>query len=251
MRKRIIAGNWKMNLMPEDAIQLAKAINNIKLDVNEQIAVFPSSIYLVSIKNTVDSSVRVGAQNAYYENSGAFTGEVSLSQLRAIGIDTIIIGHSERRDIFGETHDLLHQKVNAAAALDMTIFFCCGEQLADREQGNHFSVVEKQLADSLFQLDPEQMKNVVIAYEPVWAIGTGVTATSEQAEEMHAHIRSLLSTKYGDAVAQSTSILYGGSCKPSNAGELFSQPNIDGGLIGGAALTYEDFKGIIKAGQLV
>ena len=240
-----------MNLLPDEALDLVEKINGIPTEDHEVIAVFPSLIYLHQLHARAASSIVIGAQNAYFEPKGAFTGEVSVHQLAAMGIHTLLVGHSERRDIFGESNALLKHKVDAAIRLGMTVFFCCGEQLSDREEGQHFQQVSQQLKESLFHLNDKEMQQVVIAYEPVWAIGTGVTASAEQAEEMHAFIRNLISEQYGESTANATSIIYGGSCKPSNAAELFAQKNIDGGLIGGAALAFEDFEAIIKAGQLV
>jgi triosephosphate isomerase len=192
-------------------------------------------------------TVAIAAQNCAAENSGAYTGEVSAAMLKSAGIGYVILGHSERRAYYGETDAILAKKVLLALEHGLTPIFCCGEVLSEREQNQHLGVVKTQLADALFHLTAEQFSHIVIAYEPVWAIGTGVTATAAQAQEMHAYIRGVLAEHYGAAVANATSILYGGSCKSSNAGELFANPDVDGGLIGGASLDPADFIGIVKA----
>lgn len=250
MRKKITAGNWKMNLSYSEAEQLVAGIAKVSQEENEEIVVFCPSIYLKSLIDQYGKSVQIGAQNGYHEDNGAYTGEVSFLQLKNIGVNNVLIGHSERRDIFTESNALLKEKVTKAIDLGLTVFFCCGEQLEQRESNNHFSVIEKQLNESLFHLNEQQITKIVIAYEPVWAIGTGKTASAAQAEEMHQFIREQLSNKYSETRAQNTSILYGGSCKPSNASELFSQPNIDGGLIGGASLSFSDFIAIAEAQKI-
>ena len=250
MREKIIAGNWKMNLSWEEANNLANQLAKQRKHEEEQIVVFSPNIYLKSLIDAYGDHLSIGAQNGYSEDSGAFTGEVSFKQLRELGVKHVLIGHSERRDLFQETDLLLKKKVSKAVELGFTIYFCCGEHLEERDADLHFSVIEKQLNNSLFHLSEDQFNQVVIAYEPVWAIGTGKTASTEQAEEMHAFIRSLLQKKYSEKVAVSTSILYGGSCKASNAQDLFSQPNIDGGLIGGASLQCADFSAIIEAQKI-
>lgn len=245
MRKKIVAGNWKMNLTKGEGASL---VDGIVTSNKCETFIFPPFIHLNSLKDAaLEKGVFIGAQNCYFEENGAFTGEVSISQLKDIGMLAVLVGHSERRSIFNETDDLLRKKVDAALANGITPFFCCGETLEERKSNQHFDIVQQQLEKALFHLDIDRITEVVIAYEPVWAIGTGETASPEQAEEMHADIRSFLTNKYGSEVAQSISLLYGGSCKPSNAKELFSQPNIDGGLIGGAALKAEDFNQIIAA----
>lgn len=250
MREKITAGNWKMNLSWEEANNLANQLAKQPKNAEEQIVVFSPNIYLKSLIDAYGNHLSIGAQNGYSEDSGAFTGEVSFKQLRELGVKHVLIGHSERRDLFHETDLLLKKKVSKAVELGFTIYFCCGEHLKERDADLHFSVIEKQLNNSLFHLSEAQFNQVVIAYEPVWAIGTGKTASTEQAEEMHAFIRSLLQKKYSEKVAVSTSILYGGSCKASNAQDLFSQPNIDGGLIGGASLQCADFSAIIEAQKI-
>jgi triosephosphate isomerase len=193
------------------------------------------------------TKVEVAAQNMHFEKSGAFTGEISASMLKSVGVHIVILGHSERREYFGETDALLAKKVDAALANKMDVIFCFGEVLADRKADNHFKVVESQVKNGLFHLESTTWKNIILAYEPVWAIGTGETASPEQAQEMHAFIRKIVADKYGNDVAENVSILYGGSVKPSNARDIFSKPDVDGGLIGGAALNIEDFKAIIDA----
>jgi triosephosphate isomerase (TIM) len=249
MRKKIIAGNWKMNLLHNEAQALANAVSLLGQSNEQEVVIFPSAIFLAQLQKEVGSKIKVGAQNAYFEDNGAYTGEISMQQLKSIGINTVLIGHSERRDLFHETHTDLRNKVDKAIELGMSIFFCCGEHLEERNAGHHFQRIEKQLNDSLFHLPSDRFTSVVIAYEPVWAIGTGVTASKEQAEEMHAFIRGLIASKFGNDIAASVPILYGGSCKPENARELFDQPNIDGGLIGGASLKAIDFEAIIKAAE--
>ncbi len=193
------------------------------------------------------STIEVIAQNMHFEESGAYTGEVSASMLKSVGVQTVILGHSERRAYFNETNEMLAKKVTTALNHEMAIIFCCGEQLADRKANNHFKIIENQLTEALFNLKKEDWKNIILAYEPVWAIGTGETATPEQAQEMHQFIRKTLATTYDNEVANNTSILYGGSVKPNNAKAIFSQPDVDGGLIGGASLNADDFTEIIKA----
>jgi triosephosphate isomerase len=250
MRKKITAGNWKMNLSWEEADGLANQLAHQPKHQEEQIVVFSPNIFLKSLIDAYGEHLEIGAQNGHSEDSGAYTGEVSFKQLRELGVKHVLVGHSERRDLFHESNELLKIKVSKAIELGFTVYFCCGEHLEDREADLHFSVIEKQLNQSLFHLSETQFNQVVIAYEPVWAIGTGKTATTEQAEEMHAFIRTLLQQKYSEEVATSTSILYGGSCKASNAHDLFSQPNIDGGLIGGASLQFADFNAIVEAQKI-
>lgn len=244
-RKKIVAGNWKMNLSIKEAKSLVK---EIETDDSCTTYIFPPAIFLTALQlDAQKKGISIGAQNAFHEDKGAFTGEVSMEQIKDIGMDAVLVGHSERRSIFNEDDALLKLKINAALAKNLMPFFCCGETHQERIAKNHFEVVGRQIENALFHLDIDTIVKIVIAYEPVWAIGTGETATAEQAEEMHAHIRSLLERQYGNEIAQSVPILYGGSCKPNNAQELFSQPNIDGGLIGGAALKAEDFNQIIKS----
>lgn len=251
MRRKIVAGNWKMNKVFADAEALIAEIAD-KLEISEtgqqDVILCPPSLYLEMATDIAEESVfSVGAQNMHENDAGAFTGEISGPMLSAMEVEYCIIGHSERRKYFGEDHKLLAKKLDAAIRNDIRPIFCCGELLPEREAGTHFEVVKKQLDESLFHLSPEQFGQVVIAYEPVWAIGTGVNATPAQAQEMHAYIRNLVSGKYGQELADETSILYGGSCNSSNARELFSQPDVDGGLIGGASLDADEFLKIVTS----
>ncbi|MFD1614356.1 triose-phosphate isomerase [Gelatiniphilus marinus] len=251
MRKQIVAGNWKMNndlaASKKLAKQVAKKLKKDKVK-NTKVIIAPTFVSLASaVKATKKSRVKVAAQNMHFEESGAFTGEISAKMLKSVGVKTVILGHSERREYFAETDALLAKKVDAALANKMNIIFCFGEVLADRKSGNQETVVENQIKNALFHLKADAFKNIVLAYEPVWAIGTGETASPEQAQDMHAFIRKTMADKYGADVANSTSILYGGSCKPTNAKEIFSKPDVDGGLIGGAALNADDFLAIVNA----
>ena len=251
MRKNIVAGNWKMNndlsASTKLAKQVAKKVKEAKLK-GTKVIIAPTFVNLERVAKAIKKSkVKVAAQNMHFEKNGAFTGEVSAEMLKSIGVKTVILGHSERREYFGETDEMLAKKVDAALANKMKVIFCFGEVLADRKSNNQEKVVESQIKNGLFHLDASALKNIVLAYEPVWAIGTGETASPEQAQEMHAFIRKTLANKYGKEIADNTSILYGGSCKPSNAKEIFSKPDVDGGLIGGAALNADDFFGIIDA----
>ena len=252
MRTKIIAGNWKMNINRDEAMQL---VNDISAEIQNhdingnRVMVFPP---FLSIQGAQDASgrdgrVEVGAQNMHQAASGAYTGEVSAKMLLNVHVTTVILGHSERREYFHETDELLQQKVDAALKNGLEVVFCFGEKLDERHLGNHFTVVEKQLRKALFHLSKEDWKNIILAYEPVWAIGTGMTATPEQAQEMHAFIRKTISDNYSEALAEGVSILYGGSVKPNNAEEIFGKPDVDGGLIGGASLNAQDFAAIIKA----
>jgi triosephosphate isomerase len=239
MRKKIVAGNWKMNLLSAEAEVLGRKVKAASAEIKGvEVLLFPPSIYLQTL---AEIAVPVGAQNFYPAENGAFTGEISITQLKDCGATHALIGHSERRAIFGEKADFLKQKVDSAVAHAITPVFCCGEPLEIREAGTELAYVKKQLEESLFHLSAENMQNCIVAYEPVWAIGTGKTATVAQAEEMHLSIRTWISEKYNDAVAQNCSIIYGGSCNVSNAEELFSSPNVDGGLIGGASLQADSF----------
>lgn len=253
MRKKIVAGNWKMNKDAVEAMGLTSEIVNIHRDEimhNTEVVIIPPFVHLHGLYNLIkDSKVKLGAQNCSEHESGAYTGEVSAAMLKSYNVQYVIVGHSERRQYFGETNALLAKKVDKVLAHGMLPIYCCGETLDERNAGNHFSVIESQVSEGLFHLSNEQMKNVVIAYEPVWAIGTGVTASNEQAQEVHAFIRNLLTKQYGNEIAQGITIQYGGSVKPDNAAELFAQPDIDGGLIGGASLKSRDFIEIIKACQ--
>lgn len=246
MRKRIVAGNWKMNLDWSEAKALADSIKELEIDQIEVI-IFPSSLYLTALALENDSNIKIGAQNAYPKPSGAYTGEQSFSQLKAIGVTHVLIGHSERREYFAESNAFLKEKVDACLELGLTPVFCCGEALAIRENKDEKSFVTNQIKESLFHLSAEEFSKCVLAYEPIWAIGTGLTASSEQAEEMHLCIREFIADKYGNQVAESISILYGGSCNEKNAKELFACENVDGGLIGGAALKSASFSQIIQA----
>lgn len=242
MRRKIVAGNWKMNLSPSEANELfnnLKAAQNIPSDVS--LYIYPTSLYLDSFLKEGSADYQVGAQNFYPKDNGAYTGEISIAQLKEMGVKSVLIGHSERRAYFGEHDEFLKAKVDAALEKEMHVMFCCGEPLKIREEESQNVFVKEQIEASLFHLNEEQIKKVTIAYEPVWAIGTGLTASTEQAEAMHAEIRNWLTEKYGIAIANDISILYGGSCNASNAKELFACPNVDGGLIGGAALKAESF----------
>ena len=251
MRKNIVAGNWKMNNDLKATRKLVKQIRKSIKDVeltNTRVIVAPTFVNLAgAVKRSKKSKIEVAAQNMHQASSGAYTGEVSAEMLKSIGVKTVILGHSERRAYFGETDALLAEKVNTALANKLEIIFCFGEELTDRKAGNEESVVEGQIKNALFHLDADAFKNIVLAYEPVWAIGTGETATPEQAQDMHAFIRKTLSAKYGNDISDSVSILYGGSVKPANAKEIFSKPDVDGGLIGGASLKAEDFYAIVNA----
>jgi len=251
MRKKIVAGNWKMNKTFQEADELMCDIDEAleELDgVETEVIVCPPFVYLELAKDIArEGAFFVGAQNLNDNESGAFTGEVSAPMLKSLDIDYVIIGHSERRAYFKETHEMLARKVDLAISHDLCPIFCCGELLPERNAGMQEQIVKKQLEESLFHLPEKEFQKVVIAYEPVWAIGTGVTATSEQAQEMHAFIRGLVIEKYGKAVADDLSILYGGSCNSKNAKELFANPDVDGGLIGGASLKSEEFIKIIKS----
>ncbi|MGB1283572.1 MAG: triose-phosphate isomerase [Polaribacter sp.] len=251
MRKKIVAGNWKMN---NDKKATKKLIKGIKKSIkklpleNTRVIVAPSFVNLSSaIKRAKKSNIEVAAQNMHQAKNGAFTGEISAEMLTSMGIKMVILGHSERRTYFGETDKILAEKINAVLENGLETIFCFGELLEDRKSDHHFSVVENQLKNALFHLDASAWKNIVLAYEPVWAIGTGETASPEQAQEMHAFIRNSIEKQYTKEIAENVSILYGGSVKPANAVEIFSKPDVDGGLIGGAALNTADFTAIIKA----
>ncbi|CAM4111252.1 triose-phosphate isomerase [Gillisia hiemivivida] len=249
MRKNIVAGNWKMN---NDLAETQELISHLKLQMVKEptakVYVAPSFVNLYntfqSLKGTV---VNVAAQNMHYAENGAYTGEVSAKMLKSIGVNTVILGHSERRALFNETDELLAKKVNAALENDMEIIFCFGEELKDRKSDKHFEVVKEQLENGLFHVEKDAWKNIVLAYEPVWAIGTGETASPEQAQEMHKYVRSLVTDKFGKDIAQDVSILYGGSVKPNNAAEIFEKEDVDGGLIGGASLKAIDFLNIVNS----
>ena len=251
MRKKIVAGNWKMNMNLKEGLDLAGSINtyfqNKGLSKAEVVLCTPF-IHLSGVSEILkNSKIRFGAQNCASESSGAFTGEVSCDMIKSTGASYVIIGHSERRTFYKEDDKLLNKKTHLAVKSGLYVIFCCGELLPEREANNQFQVVKKQLEDGLFDISEDDFNKIVIAYEPVWAIGTGLTATPDQAQEMHKYIRNLLSKRYSEKEAGETSILYGGSCKPSNAAEIFAKPDVDGGLIGGASLKQEDFCAIVNA----
>lgn len=250
MAKKIVAGNWKMNKNLQEGIELAKGLNEaLAADKpNCDVIICTPFIHLAKVSEIIDHKViGIGAENCADKASGAYTGEVSAEMVKSTGAEYVILGHSERREYYNETPEILKEKVELALANGLKVIFCIGESLAQREANEQNAVVKAELEGSVFHLSAEQFKNIVIAYEPIWAIGTGKTATAEQAEEIHAYIRSVVAEKYGKEIADETSILYGGSCKASNAPELFAKPDIDGGLIGGASLKVADFKGIIDA----
>lgn len=248
MRKHIVAGNWKMN---NGLIQTESLIAELKQQSktsDAEVMIAPTFTNLWhAFQSTKQTEIEVIAQNMHFAENGAYTGEISAGMLSSLGIKTVILGHSERRAYFNETDESLAKKVDAALANSMRIIFCFGEELTDRKAGKEESVVGDQIRNALFHLDADAFKNIVLAYEPVWAIGTGETASPEQAQDMHAFIRKTLAEKYGNAVADEVSILYGGSVKPNNAKEIFSKPDVDGGLIGGASLKAEDFFAIVNA----
>ena len=249
MRKKIVAGNWKMNTLPAEGVELAKGVAAGRKDVCDCVSliVCPPFTHLSSVIETLKgSNVEVGAQDCASEAKGAYTGEVAASMIAALGCKYVILGHSERRQYYGETSETLNKKMAQAYANNLTPIYCVGENLEEREAERHFDVVKAQIEEVVFNLSEEQFRNLVIAYEPVWAIGTGKTATADQAQEIHAYIREVLRSKFG-AAAEECAILYGGSCKPSNAGEIFAKADVDGGLIGGAALVADDFLAIGKA----
>jgi len=248
MRKKIVAGNWKMNKDYEESKNLVtKLLNSCNTDKADLIIAPPFINLLSSIKILENSSIKVAAQNMHYADSGAFTGEISGSMLKSIGVGYVILGHSERRTYFNETDELLSRKVDSALSHEMHIIFCFGEELNDRKSGLENSVVKSQLKNALFHLPPSSWDKIILAYEPVWAIGTGETASPEQAQDMHAFIRSTISSAYSYDLANSISILYGGSVKSSNAKEIFSKSDVDGGLIGGASLDADHFGMIVNA----
>ncbi len=250
MRKKIVAGNWKMNMNLQEGIALAKELNDT-LTANKpscEVIICTPFIHLASIAQFLDQSIiGLGAENCADKEKGAYTGEVSAEMVKSTGAQYVILGHSERRGYYNETPDVLKEKVLLALKNGLKVIFCIGESLEEREANKQNEVVKAELEGSVFNLTAEEFQNIIVAYEPIWAIGTGKTATAEQAEEIHAYIRSVIADKYGNDTAENTTILYGGSCKASNAPELFAKPNIDGGLIGGASLKVADFKGIIDA----
>lgn len=248
MRTKIVAGNWKMNNNRQQTEELLKALSTRLPETSAEVMVAPAFVNLASATNILnETAIEVIAQNMHFADSGAYTGEVSAGMLQSIGVHTVILGHSERRAYFGESDELLVKKVTAAINKKMRIIFCFGEELKDRKAAKHFEVVKRQLSAALFSLDQESWGQIILAYEPVWAIGTGETASPEQAQEMHAFIRKTISGAFNNTIANSVTILYGGSVKPGNALEIFSQPDVDGGLIGGASLVADDFIAIINA----
>ena len=248
MRKQIVAGNWKMNNDYVDSEILVSKLLGLHKHSNTQVIIAPPfTNLLASINALKGSSIEVAAQNMHFAESGAYTGEISAAMLKSIGVETVILGHSERRAYFNESDDLLAKKVDTALAHDIRVIFCFGEELNDRKSGNENSVVESQIKKALFHLPEAAWSQIVLAYEPVWAIGTGETATPDQAQDMHAFIRKTLANAYAQSLADSVSILYGGSVKSSNAEEIFSKTDVDGGLIGGAALDAEHFTAIVNA----
>ena len=249
MRKNIVAGNWKMNTTLDEGVELANDINTLLKERkhNCEVIICVPFTHLTSINAVIEPElIGLGAENCSEHEKGAYTGEVSASMIKSTGANFVIIGHSERRQYFGENNQQLLAKVRQALANGLSPIFCVGEVLEERENGTFNDVIRGQV-EALFDLSEEDFRKLVIAYEPVWAIGTGKTATADQAQEMHSHIRNVICEKYGKSTADDTSILYGGSCKPENAGELFAKPDVDGGLIGGAALKADSFLGIIEA----
>lgn len=251
MRQKIVAGNWKMNNDFQEAEDLISDIADLLREETRGetiVLVCPPVIYLeMATDIAVENDFLVGAQNCSQFDSGAYTGEISADMINSVGATHVILGHSERRAYFGETNQIIAEKVDAALRHAIIPIFCCGEVKAERESGIHFDVIKTQISGGIFHLTVEQIKNLVIAYEPVWAIGTGLTASPGQAQEMHAYIRGIIGQKYGETVAANTTILYGGSCNAKNAKELFSQPDVDGGLIGGASLKAKDFVTIVHS----
>ncbi len=248
-RQRIVAGNWKMNTSYVEGRNLAKEIADRMQPSDTRVVLAPPFIHLNNVGNIIRdvAGLYLGAQNCHWAESGAYTGEVSARMLASIEVQYVIIGHSERREYFHETDEQLAAKVSAALSYNIHPIFCCGEKLDMRQAGQHEAIVEAQLRQGLFHLSAEDFKKVILAYEPVWAIGTGVNATPQQAQDMHAFIRRLIAGQYGQAIADTTIILYGGSCNPSNARELFRQPDVDGGLIGGASLKADDFLAVVNS----
>ncbi len=250
MRKNIVAGNWKMNTTLAEGVGLAKDVNEAlknAADVKCDVVICVPFTHLAPVAAVIDGKLGLGAENCADHVKGAYTGEVSAPMVASTGAKYVILGHSERRQYYGETSEILKEKVNLALAENLTPIFCIGEVLEERENGTFLDVVTRQIREALFDLSAEDFGKLILAYEPVWAIGTGKTATADQAQEMHAHIRGVIAEKYGKEVADNCSILYGGSCKPSNAKELFAKADVDGGLIGGAALDAASFMGIVTA----
>lgn len=242
MRQKIVAGNWKMNTSLQEGLDLSLQISKQYNAKDIKLILIPPFTHIASVYNqTKNTGIDLGAQNCSTEQKGAFTGEISVEMISSVNAKYVIVGHSERRSYYGETNAILKQKLDIVLKNELTPILCCGETLEERNAGNHFKIVKSQIEESSFHLSADEFKKLVIAYEPVWAIGTGVTASSAQAEEMHSFIRNEIAKKYGYEIAEYISILYGGSCKSSNAKELFVCKNIDGGLIGGAALNADEF----------
>ncbi len=248
-RTKIVAGNWKMNKTFDEGLELAQQITNKAKNASCKVVMASPYIHLHALRQVIGKSdtVFLAAQNCHHETKGAYTGEISVEMLKSIGVDYVLVGHSERRAYNQEDHKMLAKKVNLVLQAGLKVIFCCGEPLTVRQDNAHIQHVKRQLRESLFHLYESEFDRVVIAYEPVWAIGTGETASPEQAQEMHKAIRRMVENSYSEACAQATTLLYGGSCKPSNAKELFSQPDVDGGLIGGASLKADDFMAIINS----
>jgi triosephosphate isomerase len=248
-RQRIVAGNWKMNKTFDEGRDLVITIIQQLGPTDTTVVICPPFIHLNYLSSLITgvSNLHLGAQNCHQEEAGAYTGEISAGMLKSVGANYVIVGHSERREYYGETDDLLAVKVKAILEKDMIPIFCCGEKLEVRESGKHLELVKSQLQEGLFHLNEEEFSKIVIAYEPVWAIGTGKTATPEQAQDMHRHIRNLIAKRYNKDLSQLTTILYGGSCNPANAKEIFNQADVDGGLIGGASLKATDFVAIVNS----
>ena len=246
-RKKIVAGNWKMNMTQDESINLISELKQITSN-DVEIKIAPSFTNLSkAILMLEDSEIEVIAQNVHYEERGAFTGEISVEMLKSIGVSNVIIGHSERRKYFNETDIILSKKVKVAIDNSMKIIFCVGEELSEREKGNHFDLIKSQIINGLFEFSTDKIKSIIVAYEPVWAIGTGKTAENHQIQQMHEFIRKLFKDNYGNDISNTLRILYGGSVKPNNAKEIFSLADVDGGLIGGASLNFSDFKAIVQA----
>lgn len=249
-RKKIVAGNWKMNMTLVESIELSNALINIKKP-NVDVMIAPSFTNIYHLKKHFDShQIDVIAQNVNQNSKGAFTGEISVEMLKSIGVNCVIIGHSERRSLFGETDQILFEKLNYATSNDMNVIFCIGEELQQRQNGNYFDVIQNQLEMGVLGLSTELIKKVTLAYEPVWAIGTGVTANPDQIQEIHQFIRNLIHQSFDETISNSIRILYGGSVKPTNAEEIFNLTDVDGGLIGGASLKFADFQSIVEAADV-
>lgn len=249
MRQKIVAGNWKMNNDLNESLSLVNDINSLEFSNDVKVILFPSFVSIQAVANQISKqkNISCGAQNVHPKSNGAFTGEVSTLMLKSVGVEYVLVGHSERREYFNESDEFLKEKVNAILNSDLKPIFCCGEPLAIRNKNEQNEFVLHQLQSSLFHLSANEIEKCIIAYEPIWAIGTGLTASTAQAQEMHLFIRKAIADKYSSEIANTISILYGGSCKPDNAAELFAQPDVDGGLIGGASLKAIDFVSIINS----